>query len=95
MTTKQNLKRLDFVIIGGMKCGSTAVGTYFQNHPDVNFCNMIETDYFSHNNLGLNSLEEYFNLFYSKTTGLKGESSPTYSYPSNLPSTSKKIKSFL
>lgn len=87
------MNKLDFVIVGGMKCGSTALGEYFRLHPDVNFCNMIETDYFSHNNMKIKSNEKYFNIFYDKNKdGLKGESSPTYSYLTNLPKTALKLK---
>jgi len=85
--------KLNFVIIGGMKCGSTALGEYFREHPDVNFCNMIETDFFSHNSQNIKSLEKYFKIYYETDhNGLKGESSPTYSYLSNLPSTAQNLK---
>jgi hypothetical protein len=83
--------KLDFVIVGGMKCGTTAVGEYFSKHPGVNFCNIIEGDYFSHNNFKVASLDEYFKVFFKDQPGLKGESSPTYSHPRNVPSTAKKL----
>lgn len=84
--------KLDFVIIGGMKCGSTAMGTYLSLHPDVNFCNMIETNYFSANSINIKSLEEYFKFYFQDRLGLKGESSPTYSYPETLRTTALKLK---
>lgn len=84
--------KLDFVILGGMKCGTTAVGSYFSKHPDVNFCNIIEGDYFSHNNFKIASLDEYFKVFFKDQPGLKGESSPTYSHPRNVPATAKNLK---
>lgn len=85
-------KLLDFVVIGGMKCGSTAVGTYFSENPNVNFCDMIETDYFSHNYNKIDSIDNYFKTFFEEKIGLKGESSPTYSYPDNLPKTPLMLK---
>jgi hypothetical protein len=84
--------KLNFVIVGGMKCSTTAVGTYLSKHPKVNFCNIIEGDYFSHNNFKITSLDEYFRVFFKDKSGLKGESSPTYSHPRNVPSTAKKLK---
>jgi hypothetical protein len=84
--------KLNFVVVGGMKCGTTAVGAYFIKHPEVNFCNMTETDYFSHNFNKIGSLEEYFKIFFEDKQGLRGESSPTYSYSQNLPSTAIKLK---
>jgi len=87
--------KLDFVIIGGMKCGSTALGEYFRIHPDVNFCNLIETDYFSGNFQNIKSLDDYFRIYYAlNNNGLKGESSPTYSYLNHLPQTANKLKKY-
>lgn len=85
--------KLDFVIVGGMKCGSTAVGSFFSKHPEVNFCKIIEGDYFAHNNMGIKNLTEYFRVYFNDQPGLKGESSPTYSHPGNLPGTALKLKS--
>jgi hypothetical protein len=73
------MNKLDFVIIGGMKCGTTAIGEFFKKHPEVNFCNIIETDTFSYNKFNLTN-DDFFDIYFSKGKGLKGESSPTYSH---------------
>lgn len=83
---------LDFVIIGGMKCGSTAIGTYFSRHPQVNFCEIIETNYFSRGAGETIDLDQYFKIYYRAGKGIKGESSPTYSHPRNLSYTPKVLK---
>jgi hypothetical protein len=80
------MNKLDFVIIGGMKCGTTALGEYFKKHPEVNFCNIIETDTFSYNKFNLTN-DLFFDMYFSKKSGLKGESSPTYSHLNMLSKT--------
>lgn len=73
-------KTLDFSIIGVEKCGTTALSDYLGRHPEINFCTLKETGYFSgHSRLKFKSEDDFFNLFENRK-GLKGEASPSYAF---------------
>ncbi|SLN11641.1 Sulfotransferase domain protein [Roseivivax jejudonensis] len=67
----------NLVVIGAMKCGTTALHDYLERHPDIFMSTPKEVNYFSGNQSD-RSLDWYKNLF-PATCKIQGESSQNYS----------------
>ena len=68
MILKRNRLTPNFFIVGGQRCGTTAMSTYLRSHPDICFSSHKEPHYFAEDLPGVRkarSLEEYLNLFKS------------------------------
>jgi len=69
----------DFIIIGGMKCGSTSLHEYLSAHPQLSSCKLKEPDYFSKK---WDKGTEWYRALFEDTDKKKFESSTSYSkYP--------------
>ncbi len=69
----------DFVIIGGMKCGSTTLFEYLCRHPDVFMCTPKEPGYFSRDHVMARGEAWYRSLFAgAKKNQIVGEASTCY-----------------
>lgn len=69
---------IDFLIIGGTKCGSTSLADYVKMSKRVNFCKDKEPSILNKKKFGENDIRYYESLFDDKD-GLKGEATPAYS----------------
>ena len=70
----------DFVIIGGMKCGTTSLFQYLGEHPELAPCNNKEPSFFSKKNW--HKGVEWYQTLFPQTGRLKFEASTDYSkYP--------------
>lgn len=84
------MKLPNFIIVGGAKCGSTAVYEYLKQNPTIEFSRIKEPKYFTKNarknringpgdleacKQGVSSLEEYKKLFYDCNKSWVGEAS--------------------
>jgi len=70
--------KLDFVIPGFSKCGTTTLCALLDHHPQISISNYKEPCYFSHKfHLG----EEYYSTFFkhAKENALRGDGSTNYS----------------
>ncbi len=69
----------DFIVIGGMKCGSTSLYEYLAAHPDTSACKLKEPSFFSKEwERGL----DWYRSLYKPTDKIKFEASTSYSkYP--------------
>jgi hypothetical protein len=78
--------RVDFMIVGAAKCGTTSLAYQLAQHPDICFSKVKEPNYFLDNHEGdwERSLDRYHNLYHPSPGQLCGESSVTYT---NLPGT--------
>jgi hypothetical protein len=84
------MARPTFLIIGGMKCGTTSLHYYLSRHPEVQMTEMKETNFFAGPPNGLpyppgtkriETLERYERLF-DGSYPVRGEASPSYTmYP--------------
>jgi len=83
------MNKLNFVIAGFQKCGSSALADYLARHPEVNFCKTKEPAFFS-KEFTPPQEENYFKL-YKIGEGLKGEASTAYAFPENLPQTAQRL----
>lgn len=71
------LRGPDYLIVGSMKCGTTILNDYINDHPGVHPAKQKEIHYFS---LYLNKGEEWYANFFDQAPDDKvtGEASPTY-----------------
>lgn len=56
-------KRVELMVIGAMKCGTTTLSDLLTRHPDVCFCSNKEPDIFSKDNNWRENLANYHSLF--------------------------------
>ncbi len=68
----------DFIIIGGMKCGTTSLYHYLSLHPEVGMSDIKEVDYFIAENNYDKGVSWYESRF-KGTANIFGEASPNYS----------------
>jgi len=68
---------LDFVCVGGNKCGTTWLYELLRQHPKLNVSTNKEPHYFSHN---YHKGEEWYGKNWSCQQGLRGEFSTSYLY---------------
>ncbi|TKK67985.1 sulfotransferase domain-containing protein [Ilyomonas limi] len=73
--------KVDFIILGAMKCGTSSLATILSLHPDISFSKPKEPHFFSRNINWRHGLEEYHSHF-PKNGILYGEGSTSYTkYP--------------
>lgn len=82
-----NDSKVDFVIIGVQKCGTTSLAHQLEQHPDVDFCFHKEPDFFSKSKDWRKGLDSYHKLYKNTANCLKGEGSTTYSWLLEYPET--------
>ncbi len=76
----------DFVVIGGMKCGSTTLFEYLRRHPSAFMCRSKEPNYFADDGVFARGEEWYRSLFQAASeTQVCGEASTTYTRDSEYP----------
>ena len=80
------LRRLpDFVIIGGMKCGTSFLHDALQRHPDIRPASRKEVHYFDYPMNHRRGTSWYRTHFPVRSNRLSGEASPYYSYHPLVP----------
>ncbi len=72
-----DLRLPDFIVIGAMKSGTTALHAYLSSHRDISMPKVKETNYFTESGMGRNTIEWYASQFDSEKKVL-GEISPSY-----------------
>ncbi len=72
--------KVDFMIIGAMKCGTSTLAQILANHPQVSFCKRKEPHFFSQNPNWKESVDKYHSLFDEKEGVIYGEGSTTYTF---------------
>lgn len=83
---------IDFLIIGGTKCGSTSLADYVSASNKVNFCYDKEPGVLNKPQYDGQVIEAYNSLFENKS-GLKGEATPAYSDLNQVDKVISNIKS--
>ncbi len=74
----------DFLIVGGMKCGTTSLLFYLNQHPSICMPEK-ELHYFDKDNNYKKGLNWYEDQFKCKSDKVIGEKTPTYSYLKKVP----------
>jgi len=82
----------DFIIIGGMKCESTALYQYLVQHPDVLACATKEVHFFDNRfERGVDWYRQFFPLKIQKGGRITGEASPYYIFHPAVPARIKQL----
>lgn len=77
-----NRMKVDFMLIGAAKCGTTSLAYILSKHPQICFSKEKEPHFFSRYADWQSRLDEYHKLFSPKPDQLLGEGSPYYTlYP--------------
>lgn len=72
--------KVDVMIIGAMKCGTTTLADLLKAHPQVDLCRQKEPEFFSKHHDPLNALPEYHALFDQRSNRLHAEASTGYTF---------------
>lgn len=72
--------KVDFMIIGAQKCGTTTLFDILDSHPSVNGCRPKELHFFSSSKNWNNDLQEYHSHFSKEEDVLHLEASTTYTF---------------
>ncbi len=76
--TDLNNKKVDFMIIGAQKCGTSSLAFQLAQHSQVCFCKKKEPHYFSRVDNWRENLNQYHSLFSPREGQLCGEASTSY-----------------
>lgn len=80
----------DFLIIGGMKCGTSSLHYYLSLHPEVQMSKDKDIHFFSKMEIFKQGLQ-FYNDYFNENNLLKGESSVSYTVYPSYPDTVKNI----
>lgn len=72
--------RVDFMIIGAQKCGTTSLATQLGRHRDICFCRSKEPEYFNRTDDWEAGLDQYHSLYSPAEGQICGEASTTYTF---------------
>ncbi len=78
-------KKVDFIIVGAQKCGTTSLAGQLDQIDEICFCKEKEPHFFSKNKHWKKELEQYLELYDSHGGQLLGEASTTYSFCDEYP----------
>ena len=82
----------DFVVIGAMKCGTSTVCAFLEDHPDVYMVPSSEPNFFSSDENYAAGTETYERLFdAARPMQIKGEGSNSYSDGASTPETAARM----
>ncbi|MFW5804549.1 MAG: sulfotransferase family protein [bacterium] len=70
--------KVNFMLIGAGKAGTTTLADILSNHPEVSFCSKKEPNFFSKSPNWKVELIDYHNLFKKKRNAIYGEASTSY-----------------
>lgn len=83
--------KVNFMIIGAMKSGTTSLSFHLSRHPEVCFCIDKEPDYFSRNENWKEGISGYHSLFKPKPGQILGEASTMYTMRPDYMNTEQRI----
>lgn len=87
--------RPDFLVIGAMKCATSTVCAYLEDHPDVYMMPGAEPDFFSHDTNWEKGPDWYEKFFEGGSSHrLRGEGSNSYTNLARFPDTAARIRSY-
>ncbi len=88
------MMRVDFMIIGAQKCGTTGLVKQLAGHPEVAFCRVKEPEYFNRTANWRDELERYHALFDPAPGKLRGEGSTMYTFFPEWPQTAERLHEY-
>ena len=60
------MRKLDLVIVGAQKAGTTSLHQYLKSHPDISGHSVTEFTYFTDNNVHKDGFESAFKKYFDK-----------------------------
>jgi hypothetical protein len=87
-------KKINFMLIGAQKAGTTSLSHQLAQHPQINFCKFKEPDFFSKSLDWKTELPSYLDQYENTPGKIYGEGSTTYSWLLEYPHTAKRIKEY-
>ena len=85
----------DFIIIGAMKCGTSTVNAYFEDHPDIFMVRGQEPNFFSHDDRFAQGTDWYEALFAEGADArLRGEGSNDYVNAARFPEAAARMAAY-
>lgn len=94
MTSNGKSMKVDFMIIGAQKCGTTSVATQLAQHPDVCFSRVKEPGYFNRVQEWQSEIDSYHKLFSAKDDQICGEASTMYTFSPEWEGTHARLNSY-
>ncbi len=85
------MKKLDFMIVGAQKCGTTALAQFLSQHPDIGMAEPKEAHAFDHEDYANawtdELLDEYYGAYFTHLVNETqlGEATPIYGYLADAP----------
>ncbi|WP_347839088.1 sulfotransferase domain-containing protein [uncultured Draconibacterium sp.] len=87
--------KVDFIIIGAMKAGTTSLYELLKEHPQISFSKIKETHFFSQTSNWQKNIASYHKLFSEKEGGkLLGEASTSYAFRPHYKNVAEKIYNY-
>jgi hypothetical protein len=86
--------RVNFVIVGAQKSGTTSLAGQLAEHPSVCFCRMKEPNYFSKARDWRAGLGEYHRLYSPRAGQICGEASTMYTWLPQYPGTHARLHQY-
>lgn len=75
--------KIDFIIVGAMKAGTSSLGFHLNSHPDI-YLPEKELQFFNDDSKFYMGYNYYYSLFNPNGEKVLGEKTPTYSYQENV-----------
>ena len=89
------MAKIDFLLIGAMKAGSTTLVDYLRRHPQIYFSKVKEIQYFSRDEKYRNGLDWYESFFAdAQESQLRGEGSTCYTRWPRYPHAAERIHQY-
>lgn len=86
--------RVDFMMIGAQKCGTTSIAAQLAAHPRICFCREKEPGYFHKTEAWREGLDAYHALYAPRPGQLLGEASTFYTFYPEFPDTHKRLHDY-
>jgi len=72
--------KVDFIIVGAQKCGTTTLARILEQHPNISFCNKKEPNFWCATTDWKRDIDQYHNRYTQKENVLYGEASTSYTF---------------
>lgn len=87
-------EKVNFVVIGAQKSGTTSLAYQLSQHPEINFCVHKEPNFFSQSESWPAGIKEYHRLFEFAPGKKCGEASTTYTWFPQYPHTAGRMAQY-
>lgn len=86
--------RVNFIIIGAQKSGTTSLAQQLSTHPQICFCSEKEPHFFSTQQFWKKEIAKYHGLFNPQPNQICGEASTSYSFSFEYPEVPRRLYNY-